>query len=1462
MAASNRYPIISNVAERKRWPFIAQSAAAILAKTQRYRAQLTSCLTLGNDETKTFPEAKDIKFAELVATGFFRKNRAGVWTYEGKIGESAENDKICFINPKTGTVKLIIGEITDETVGRPGDVGREATEGETIIIREKDISIDAFSVFFEPIRNKLIAFNPLVPIDKTSLEFKHGQTYHDGVGDTAAQIVTGKGITKKSVYLAHHAFPQNNDAVKPFIPFLSPLGAYIMIQSSEEAMTLSAVSGDPEKLHPDFCALVLNDTSLFLTKPHWKQNAIQETSSMRPTYFKALVHSIDGKTPVFTTPDLPFGDVETWLEKNHNQTVKVDLEKTFQEAFDAGKHVVIVVAEEPVQNVGTFEKTADPYGQGTFIRPSIMEGDFDQGSDKEKKESKFNSARQILAKCFYDDANKRKHGYSRNRINSNHRIHLRDVETVQSMLHFHKDSKIMTRNGTEFVLQTHANSLLFVHDFYDSKKAEFNSDSHVADPKLTDKTCTSLPLEDYSSALVYTDNDKTTAISSCANYRQRLKGRTKTVKFRKDPGTLKIVILETRNIDMALAENAVVAACIQHGVAGTKGATPTDGRPYKALTQTFVTTVKPAFVWSVNSPSKLTAKKFESETHLWDIAVETGHIKPELCTAYQWKASVTPGTLHAESHREKLVKAAYGNASKEAAVYAARASSAIAHQFYKTANLLVEESTQHQFKMNIVRAIMTNLRKAFAPEDYSDKFEGSSYVLLKAYGDLPSSKTERPLFIQPMAGYGKDIDSKRARVVAGISKPTERGIVAINSFQLRATSLEPDEGGKRPPGFEALSFPSESIPKPPAAEGDDGDDGKEAAFSKTNGFAGLDVNDLDPASGSDSDSDDDEGKTTIPNKTENDRPADNENDPPDAPPFAESALSPEDAAAAGMLEEAKSDYAFDKRTFSDDPRNSNIQFSVTGPSHMFRELTPIQKLDAKAYAIESGGFKHPKDARVFDTSKLKKADVDFDTLDLEDIKRKASPFEKFIMAPIFNDLVDPVTTIRPEDIVRTQSTNIGRIGNGFRMKLTYWYNQIAFRQYAASLQSALKRARTEAEEEAIDFPHQHHQNEFEQFALSTVQNNKQRIMQVTEYVQLIAFLMVASKRNGQHFLQQFISSPMNASEDPIRILKSFVQEKTKIIAKSNQKDTDAFAQETATIFKDLIESKASFVLLKTSRHIEQTEYTEAVIFDEEHEWAYGNKIIEAINAAFHAINLLVAHRHEGFSPYSIAKSLADSFAGWIFTPYKEPQPVAAVAAEASAVFENIEKAIKKNANVVVLKPKKEHKKSAEFYRLMYNGGNNPIKSVNTNTLLTQVTGHLIRDQSEPAQLVEIAGYVAKTPFFYAIQDTIMIGILQQAAKPLKQFAGTAKTIAAFIAKNPRENHKNLTIMLKQKNATDAILNSTAFAVNTSTLVRAFNAAAILQTMAADAGKRFKDPLAKQQSKQTLNQTIAAIVNGF
>ena len=162
-----------------------------------------------------------------------------------------------------------------------------------------------------------------------------------------------------------------------------------------------------------------------------------------------------------------------------------------------------------------------------------------------------------------------------------------------------------------------------------------------------------------------------------------------------------------------------------------------------------------------------------------------------------------PGTLHAESHRSRLVKAAYGNASKEAAVYAARASSAIAHQFYKTANLLVEKSTQHQFKMNIVRAIMTNLRKAFAPENYSDKFEGSPYVLLKAYEDLPSSTTKKPLFIQPMAGYGQDIDSKRARVVAGISDLTEKGVVAINSFQLRVKQI----GRSRHSRIQCLNFP-------------------------------------------------------------------------------------------------------------------------------------------------------------------------------------------------------------------------------------------------------------------------------------------------------------------------------------------------------------------------------------------------------------------------------------------------------------------------------------------------------------------------------------------------------------------------------------------------------------------------------------------------------------------------------
>ena len=656
-------------------------------------------------------------------------------------------------------------------------------------------------------------------------------------------------------------------------------------------------------------------------------------------------------------------------------------------------------------------------------------------------------------------------------------------------------------------------------------------------------------------------------------------------------------------------------------------------------------------------------------------------------------------------------------------------------------------------------------------------------------------------------------------------------------------------GEKYSPGYRALSFPSDSIPKPPAAANDDADDDAvAAAFSKTDNYGG-DTGDSDSEDEEEEDDDREQQKTKVPNKTGND-PSDDEGEA-----YESDGLSDEEEAVA-VLEEAESDYAFSKRQESEDKWNSNIRFSVTGPSHMFRELTPIQKLDAKAYAIESGGFKHPKTARVFDTSKLKKTNIDFDTLDLEEIKQKASPFETLIMAPIFNDLVDPVTTIRPEDIVRTQSTDIGRIASGFRMKLTYWYNQIAFRQYAASLQSALKRARTEAEEDAIDFPQQQHQNEFEQFALSTVQNNKQRIMQVTEYVQLVAFLMVAGNQNGQHYLQKFISSPMNSAQDPIRVLKTFVQEKSKIIAKSTQTATDAFAQNTAAIFRDIIEKRKSIVMVKTSRHIERTEYAGAVVFDEEHEWAYGNKIIEAINAAFQAIDILVAHKNGSFSPYTVAKGLADAFAGWTYIPYKEPQPVAAVAAETSSVFKTIKTTLEKNDNIVELNP------SSEFYRMIYNGGNNPIKTINTPTLVAQVTAHLIRDHAEPAQLVEIVGYVAKTPFFYAMQDTIMIAIVQQAAKPSKQLPGAAKTIAAFIAKNPRENHKILTALAKRKNATDKLLAAKAFTVNTTTLVRAFNAAAIIHTMAADAGKRFKDPLARQQSKQTLNQTIAAIVNGF
>ena len=366
---------------------------------------------------------------------------------------------------------------------------------------------------------------------------------------------------KKSVYLAHHAFPPMYEESKAFIPFLSPLAAYVM----RKATTLTDLIV-PKDAPDDFHAMMLDEKSLFRTDAEWKQQLLQ-AERFRPTYNKVLVKSINGKTPVFTTKDLQFAKRVDWFDNNHSQTVGISL-MSAQNDVDAGKDVVIVVTEEFVQDVQPVRTIPDLYGQSTFIRPSIMDGDCD---DVNPQAARRESSRHHLAMCIYKDVNELSTArYNPDKLEQNHREHLQSVDAAASMMSFDKPTKIMTRNGTEFVLQDHANALLFLHDF--KGKSKPLSDSDQVNDKFSNPSFLSHKLNFASdvkkSCFVYTGAGKTNAISSAINYKQRFKKSKKMVRFKKvEPN--KLVILETQNIDMSLAENAVVAACAQHNLAGT-----------------------------------------------------------------------------------------------------------------------------------------------------------------------------------------------------------------------------------------------------------------------------------------------------------------------------------------------------------------------------------------------------------------------------------------------------------------------------------------------------------------------------------------------------------------------------------------------------------------------------------------------------------------------------------------------------------------------------------------------------------------------------------------------------------------------------------------------------------------------------------------------------------------------------
>jgi hypothetical protein len=1493
MPPSNRYPVISNVTEKKTWVAVVQDTAAQIdrfANTNRRFKQFIDDSKDGDTFSANDPDIVNIVASDKPTV----KSGVSTWTAPLPDGIADFNAKGYVYNSSTQTI------VKADPIKSVADDAPLQSKVFISFAEQDDFHLLADGV---QVHTATVAkFQPVVAVTFNSrgstFSLSPGDTIYNKMADTATQLVPGQSLKTKPVLLAHLAFPNpaNEQIIQQLLPFITPLGAYGMV-----------VAGISKDLYTKANLLgfnVFHQTTRMLTHcRNWKDNVFRTDTTT--TYNKVIIRSIAGQTPVFTTGDLTsyFGSAaptpfNNWrqvtLNALHNQSVEVKLHADFQRLINEETEIIINVIEEPVQESTKFKDATDPYGQSTSIASGDADISFD---DYDPTTFSENSIDDILNDCCFkstegDTSAPRDKPIPYTEI-------LKDTQVVQAMINLSQNTDIMTRNGQEFVLQNRANIMLFVHD------------QRITEDETTFETVT-LKTGHYSSPnkarFVFVDASKDVALSSPYAQKKRTSNADKFVRFKWSIRKNKYVILET-NVRHETAENAVIAMSIQHNVnpptlSGAAATTTT----YNALKAGFVTTVGAVFPESMFSGTFATQSLPTLKTERFETFVEwpNGTEPPQIITANQWTADIIQGSLHSTSHKETLAKATYGIATTDAAPYAEKATSTIAHEFYKTANLIVQENTQVQFKMHIVRSVLMNLRTAFAPETYESKFGGSNFVLLKAFDQPQTVKKPHDkgfLFIQPMATSKFDIDSPHARIIAGITQPTQKGVVAINSYKLRAVDIE-KRTSEAEPGYKALIFPKEATKD----EGDltDPEEDEEDALEEPV---------ITPTDEHDDDDETHQRTTSakVITKKRDKQPKVDERKV-DGPQIQDIWGPNGRTLAFSNTQKTKDTNPFappsDTASWS-----QGTSFSVTGTNGLFYDgQRPMDRLQSKAYAIEAGGFKQPElhaeKVAYFDTSKLKSTQKDIMYMDAKDLRKGMSGFEKFILDPVIAsiDAEEQQLDIRPEDIIKTQTSDITKVGKGFKMKLTHWYNQLAFRQYAQSLQSALKRARIEAEEDAIDLPDLQRENVYEQFAHSTIQNHKQRSEQVTEYVQLVAFLVVAAqptqqrirtklKLNGkrqlglitkqnsngtitirfdnnvehksinpedvdivgtEHAVGKFITRKLNQqSADPIKILRNYVLRYTKHIKGSTK--ADQFAHETATLFKQLIKEKEKkenhIVMVKSSRQIAATEYIDTIIFDAKNEWAYGNKTIEAIAAAFHAIDIIVAHK-DGFSPFSIAKSLADSFAGWTYTPQYEPQPVAAVATHTSVVYKFVTDRIKKNGNIVKLN-------NNQFYKLIYNGGNNPLRGTHTTKMATQVTAHLAHDHAQLPQLVEINGYIAKTSFFYAIQDEIMILLNQQALKPQqqKQQQHRRNSIAAFIAQNPRKNYNTFAALTTGPNATDQLIHTTApFKVNQPTLARAFQAAAVLHTMTQDAGKRFKDPLAKQQSKQTLNQTIIAIIN--
>jgi hypothetical protein len=1288
--------------------------------------------------------------------------------------------------------KIKEGDLVDMTHKFVQDRIVELSEEETAVDTTMYLEFvkDAWAKPFQRELADVPSFTNTVAVNMKSLKFKWNQpTVVQKMGDVGTNV--SKTLKKSKMIVAPAPFPLMNDAQKKFIPFLT---------SAWPSALLGLSSGLRLKYEASLKGSFINvfmkkSSNAKLWKTHFLENNFNEF-----TYQKTFIRSINGTLPKMIAKKT---DAE---ETDHlRQIIKADLHSDDVGRIKGGNIVEIVIVKDQIHE--SSDSKDDAFGQASFI---------ENASEFEKfiKSSKTHVNR------------------------SNEKMHFgKGLTASYGMIDHYETSSIFTRNGQEFVLQTHLNKLAFVH------KPDF--DELPPRNKRTNKD--SMPWGFF----VSDDDDDSLVVASSYLYNKKVENETQYVKFKMVKENSFLIV--DSNVDESLAENAVLACLCQHNIIESsefKEKDPTD-QEKNALTWTSITTI---------NPNDLTTET--KETNLSKLVSFANQKEVRLQTVNQWNITVTEGSIHKAIGA--LANPTYGIIAKNAETYAERAVSAIAHKFYKTASILIEHNTQVQFKMHLVRSVVKNLRKIFGRNNYAESTEGSPYVLLKQI-ELPQRHDKKNLlFIQPMLSSGESDDSKKVRIIAGLKQTLNEGIIAMNSQ--RFAHVDQPGDAKFQAGYRAIVFPSEK-------EIDDGSsDAAEEESEEEN-------------------EDDSDGE--LP---------EGESAPPDSPKRKK------------IKKVVKKDVHYDEDLIDTFPKkegsnpfvrpggaawNSIKYLSAAGPAAIFNMQSKLNQIDSVGYAIEKGGMVQPKDAKVFDTSKLAKIQSDDQEFDQD----KLDPFEKQLFAPILKELNEEDNTldIRPEDLVRNQSdTDATAIGTSFKLKLTHWFNQSAFREYAAALQSSLKRARIQAEEEAIDFPDQFQKgNTFQQFALAAVKENHQRIIDVTKYVQLVAYLMVAStlKNSGYHWWHKnavslkvskdptkvvgffgatksrksvnrsdlrksveihavgnLLLKLLNQDQSPETVLRSFVMNKAKYIADQETQETLEFANQTAEIFKILIEAKKeSYLLLKSSRNAASTQYVGVIEIDKEHQWVYGSNTIDVIAAAFQATDLIVAEKFKT-SPYSVAQRLADAFGGWAYTSKLEKQPVAAVIINESETYDKIKTQIQAEKNIVNSKN--------IFYKIIYNGGNSSIRSIQTEPLITQVTAHLVQNHDETPQLVELADQMAKTPFFYTVQDNVMTLIVQQAAKPSAVIT-TSNTIAHYIKQNPRKNHQVLAKHLNSvHHSTDFILSEKKFFVNPATLARAFQAAAILQTMAADAGKRFKDPLAKQQSKQTLNQTIVSIVNGF